>query len=100
MPLGESMLSTLKSNKRIMLDKSKRFRKTLGGYGERNKTEYNLPKATPELLESIRIKLKKENQILWIKVGGLDYHCNNCFGLGIPKIKRALTKFLERAPYI
>ena len=68
MPLGESMISTIKSNKRIMLDKSKRFRKTLGGYGDSNKTEYNLPKATPEILEAIRIKLKKEHQTLRIKV--------------------------------
>ena len=71
MPLGESMRSTLKSNKSIMLDKSKRFRKTLGGYDKSRKTEYNLPKATPKQLREIRQKLKKENQILWIKVIGL-----------------------------
>ena len=46
MPLGESMISSIKSNKRIMLDKSKRFRKTLGGYGDSHKTEYDFPKAT------------------------------------------------------
>ncbi len=37
MPLGESMISTVKSNKSIMLDKSKRFRKTLGGYNKKRK---------------------------------------------------------------
>ncbi|MBC3845137.1 hypothetical protein H8K90_01985 [Winogradskyella echinorum] len=68
MPLGESMRSTLKSNKSIMLDKSKRFRKTLGGYDKNRKIEFNLPKATPEQLKEIRQKLKKENQNLWIKI--------------------------------
>lgn len=54
-----------------MLDKSRRFRKTLGGYGKNRKTEYNLPKATPQQLRAIRQKIKKENQILWLKVIGL-----------------------------
>ncbi|WP_458628911.1 hypothetical protein [Winogradskyella sp. PC D3.3] len=72
MPLGESMISFIKSNRSIMLDKSKRFRKTLGGYGLKRKTEYNLPKATPEQLKAIRQKLKKENQLFWIKFIGLS----------------------------
>ena len=71
MPLGESMISIIKSNKSIILDKSQRFRKTLGGYGKAGKTEYNLPKATPIQLNEIRKKLKKENQLLWVKVIGL-----------------------------
>ncbi|WP_296313578.1 hypothetical protein [Winogradskyella sp. UBA3174] len=71
MPPGESMISALKSNKSVMLDKSRRFRKTLGGYGKNRKTEYNLPKATPQQLRAIRQKIKKENQILWLKVIGL-----------------------------
>ena len=54
-----------------MLDKSKRFRKSLGGYGKNRKVEYNLPEATPKQLRDIREKLKKENQLLWIKVIGL-----------------------------
>lgn len=72
MPLGESMISILRSNKNIMLDKSKRFRKTLGGYNKNGKTEYNLPKATPEQLQEIRKKLKRENRIMWIKVVGVS----------------------------
>lgn len=32
MPFGESFISTLKSNKSIMLDKSRRFIKTPGGF--------------------------------------------------------------------
>ena len=70
MPLGESMRSTLKSNKNIMLDKSKRFRKTLGGYDKKRKMEFDYPKATPKQLRDIREKLKKENQILWVKIIG------------------------------
>ncbi|WP_179321279.1 hypothetical protein [Winogradskyella helgolandensis] len=64
MPFAESMMSTLRSNNAIKLDKSKRFRKTLGGYDKQRKTEYNFPKATPQQLEMIKYKLKRENQIL------------------------------------
>ncbi|WP_400076847.1 hypothetical protein [Winogradskyella sp. R77965] len=71
MSLGESMISTMKSNKSIMLDKSKRFKKTLGGYGKNKKLEYDFPTATPKQLRDIRQKLKKENQILWVKIIGL-----------------------------
>ncbi|MFT4610898.1 MAG: hypothetical protein ACJA1H_000337 [Glaciecola sp.] len=60
MPLGESMISSLKSNKNIKLDKSKRFRKTLGGYGKNRKPVYDFPEANPELLEQIRLKVKKD----------------------------------------
>ena len=67
MPLGESMICTVKSNKSIMLDKSKRFRKTLGGYNKRIKIEYSFPEATPEYLLEIKNKLKKENQMIWLK---------------------------------
>jgi hypothetical protein len=65
---GEAMISTIKSNKAIMLNKSKRFRKTLGGYGKSRIIEYDFPKATPQQLSNIRAKIKKETQILWTKV--------------------------------
>lgn len=68
MPLAESMISSLKSNKRIMLDKSKRFRKTLGGYDKKRKRNYDFPEATPEMLLEIRKKLKREQNILWFKI--------------------------------
>ena len=54
------MISSLKSNKSIKFDKSKRFRKTLGGYGKNRKLEFDFPKANPELLEQIRLKIKKD----------------------------------------
>lgn len=54
-----------------MLDKSKRFRKRLGGYSNK-RAQYDFPKATPKQLTGIRKKLKKENQLLWIKVIGLS----------------------------
>ncbi|WP_369997386.1 hypothetical protein [Winogradskyella sp.] len=68
MPLGESMASALKSNKSIKIDKSKRFRKTPGGYAKNRKVKYELPKATPEQLQEIKTRIKRENKIMWIKV--------------------------------
>jgi len=65
------MITILKNNER-MLGKRIKFKKTFGGYGKNRKTEYNLPKATPKQLRDIRKKLKKENQLLWIKVVGLS----------------------------
>ena len=62
MPLGESMLSVVRSNKSVMLDKSKHFRKTRGGNSRKSKTEYNLPEATPELISKIRERMIKENK--------------------------------------
>jgi hypothetical protein len=62
MPLGESMISSLKSNNSIKLDKSSRFKKTLGGYGKNRKTEFNFPEAHPELLKQIRLKAKKDHK--------------------------------------
>jgi len=59
MPLGESMLSVLKSNKNVMLDKGKHFRKTKGRHSKISKTEYDFPKVTSELLLKI-----KEEQLL------------------------------------
>lgn len=62
MPLGESMISSLKSNKSITLDKTSRFRKTLGGYGKNKTTEFDFPEAHPELLKQIRLKAKKDHK--------------------------------------
>ncbi len=64
------MITILKNNERMMGKRTK-FKKTLGGYGKNNKTEYNLPKATPKQLREIRRRLKKENRILWVKIIGL-----------------------------
>lgn len=64
------MITILKNNERMMGKRTK-FKKTLGGYGKNRKTEYNFPKATPKQLREIRQKLKKENQILWIKILGI-----------------------------
>ncbi|WP_223551187.1 hypothetical protein [Aestuariivivens sp. NBU2969] len=64
MPLVESMLSVIRSNKAIMLDKSKRFRKTLGGYDKVKGQQFNFPKASPEQLQILRERIKKrQNQI-------------------------------------
>lgn len=67
MPFGESFLTTIKNNKSIMLDKSKRFRKTKASYSSKN-NGFNFPKATPEQLKAIRDKINKENKKRLIKI--------------------------------
>ncbi|MDG5490100.1 hypothetical protein [Psychroserpens sp. SPM9] len=62
MPLGESMISSLKSNNSIKLDKSSRFRKTLGGYNKNRKVEFDFPEANNELLEQIRHKTRRDSK--------------------------------------
>lgn len=69
MPGGEYIFSSLKSNKSIMLDKTKRFKKTLGGYGYVNKAQFDLPEATPEVLRNIRDRLQQERRQLHLKRG-------------------------------
>lgn len=66
MPLGESMISILKSNKSIRLIKENRF-KSAAKWGEIKKTEYDFPKATPQLLREIRQRLKRERKQLFFK---------------------------------
>ncbi len=56
------MISSLKSNQSIKLDKSKRFKKTLGGYGKNKKTEFDFPAASPEFLKQIRSKAEKDHK--------------------------------------
>ena len=67
MSLGESMISVLKSNKAIMLDKTKRFKKIFGSNYSEIKTEYNFPEATPAMLQTLRERLHKEQRQLMIK---------------------------------
>lgn len=62
MPFGESFLTTIKSNKSIMLDKSKRFRKTQGGFDWSKSKQFNFPKTTPEQLEEIRMRIQKDQK--------------------------------------
>lgn len=67
MPSGESFLSSLKSNKSIMLDKNSRFRKSKGSFDWSKSPQFNLPNSTPEHLEEIRLRLKKENKEIEFK---------------------------------
>jgi hypothetical protein len=62
MPLVDTMLSTVRSNKSAMLDKSKHFRKTTGSKSKKTKTEYDFPESSPEVLSNIREKLKLQNE--------------------------------------
>lgn len=62
MPLGESLLSTIRSNKSIMLDKSRRFRKTSGGFDWSKSQQFSFKKSTPEDLKRIREKMQREHR--------------------------------------
>ena len=79
MPFGESMIGTLKSYTSIMLNQSKRFRKTIGGNNKQRQSTGNLPNAIPQQLKEIRerIKREKKRQIrerLWFTSARLE-HC-------------------------
>ncbi|WP_165453887.1 hypothetical protein [Hyunsoonleella flava] len=52
-----------------MLDKSKHFRKTMGGYKWSGKDQFNFSEATPEQLTEVRDKLLKERKKRNIKLG-------------------------------
>jgi hypothetical protein len=67
MPLGESMICSLKNNRGIMLDKTKHFRKTIGRYGKKEKQEYSFPKVTLQILKEIKEKVKQENKQIFKK---------------------------------
>lgn len=71
MPFVESMISTLKSNKAIMLDKSRRFRKTKGGYNWSKNTLKPLPKASEKELKEIKHRILNENKRTQFKQGVL-----------------------------
>ena len=98
MPLGESMISSLKSNKSIRLDKTSRFRKTPGGY-EKNKTiVYDFPEATPELLESIKSKAIRRTKDITFKNAShvcYNHHSNTyyrIFSIDNLKLKPGTTR--------
>lgn len=60
MPFGESFIINIKSNKSIMLDKSKRFKKTLGGLDSSKTNQFDFIESTPEMLLEIRTKIRKQ----------------------------------------
>ena len=62
MPFGESFLTTIKSNKSIMLDKSKRFRKSNTRNSNSKKDYLKFNQASTELLSEIKVKIRKENR--------------------------------------
>lgn len=56
-----SMNVVLKNNKNL-LNKRKKFRKTLGGYGNEEKTEYDFPKAQSHTIRRLKERIKYENE--------------------------------------
>ena len=63
---AQSMITILKNNEK-MRSKRTKFKKTLGGNNSIEKTEYNFPEATPEMLKTLRERLQKEQRQLMIK---------------------------------
>jgi hypothetical protein len=53
---------------RKQLSQRNKFANRLGGYNADQKTEYNLPKATPKQLSDIRKRLKEERKTRMLKV--------------------------------
>ncbi|MEP1489790.1 MAG: hypothetical protein ABJK28_15315 [Algibacter sp.] len=52
-----------------MLDKSKRFKKTLGGFDRSKRNQFDFPEATPEILLEIRTKIRKQQRRRNVKIG-------------------------------
>ena len=69
MPFGESFITSIKSNKSIMLDKSKRFKKTPGGFDKSIGNPFDFPESTPEILLEIRTKIRKQQRSRNVIVG-------------------------------
>jgi hypothetical protein len=63
---AQSMITILKNNEK-MRSKRTKFKKTLGGNNSIEKTEYNFPEATPEMLKKLRERLQKEQRHQSIK---------------------------------
>lgn len=58
-----SMNIVLKNNRNLLSNhKREKFKNTLGTYTKRKKLEYNFPKASPQLLKSIRDRMIFENE--------------------------------------
>jgi len=68
MPLGESMLLTLKNNDNLRRLK-KKFTTPFLKKSKTKETLFNFPEATPELLEKIRLQIKiqeREDIIIYL----------------------------------
>lgn len=63
----QTMITTLRNNDNLR-SKREKFKKKYGKNISIEKPEYDFPEATPEILNAIRKKIKKDNQILWLKV--------------------------------
>lgn len=65
----QAMITTLKNNEKMRSKRSK-FKTSVGSYRRKQKPEYDFPEATPELLETIKEKLQKEQRrrmvIVWV----------------------------------
>ena len=62
MPFGELFLTSIKINKPIRLDITKRFRKTFGGFDWSKRQQFNFPEVSPDELKKIREKIQYEHK--------------------------------------
>lgn len=63
MPLGESMITTLRNNKLINLNREDRFASANNGSNKTKLDFDNLPKSTPDTIRRIQEKIKRENKL-------------------------------------
>jgi hypothetical protein len=63
----QAMNISIKNNN-LMRSKRDKFKRTLGGYSKANKTEFNLPEATPQILREIKERLQEERRLTTLKV--------------------------------
>ena len=61
---GSGSMNIVMKNNRNLLSNTKRekFKNALGSYSEGEKPEFNLPKASPQLLKAIREKMIFDNE--------------------------------------
>ena len=58
-----AMNATIKNNRNLLRNvKREKFENSLGSYSEGEKPEFNLPKASPQLLKAIREKMIFDNE--------------------------------------
>lgn len=64
---GTGSMNIVLKNNRMLLRKREPFKRSLGGYSD-NKTEYNLPQASPQLLRHIKQRMVEERRARYLKI--------------------------------
>ncbi|OUR94454.1 hypothetical protein A9Q87_02105 [Flavobacteriales bacterium 34_180_T64] len=65
---GVGSMNVVLNNNKLLLNKNNRFKKTLGGYDNKDSNQrYVMPEIRPHTLRRIRLKIQKENRRVFIK---------------------------------